>query len=74
ELKKRIDAWLQKTDKLFSQLSDEEFERHRKSRIISLEKKGESIAEVMGEYYYLVTEEDADFLYKEKLIQAVKDL
>ena len=74
ELKRRVDGWLQDAGDLLGNLTDEEFERHRASRIVSLEKKGESIAEVMGDLYYLATEEEGDFDYKKKLIAAVKKL
>ena len=72
ELKKRVDAWLSDLGKLFAKLTDEEFERHREALVISLQKKGDSIAEVLGDFYYSVTEEDADFSYKDKIIEAVK--
>lgn len=55
-------------------LTDEEFERHRASRIVSLEKEGESIGEVMGDLFYLATEEKGDFDYKKKLVHAIKNL
>ena len=74
ELNRRVEEWLSHTGDLFGNLTDEEFERFRASRIVSLEKKGESIAEVLGDLYYLATEEKGDFDYKEKLIDAVKQL
>ncbi len=74
ELKRRVDSWFSSVKDLLNKVSDEEFERHRASRIVSLEKKGESIAEVLGDLYYLATEEEGDFRYKEKLITAVKNL
>jgi len=74
ELKRRIEGWLDTSSKLFDDLSDEEFEKHREGLIVSLEKKGDSIGEVLGEYFHFATEEEADFQYKEKLIQAVKSL
>lgn len=74
ELKRRVEGWLQKAGELLDNLTDEEFEKHRASRIVSLEKQGESIAEVMGDLYYLATEEKGDFDYKKKLIRAVKKL
>ncbi len=58
--------------RLFNQLSDEEFEKHRNSMIVSLEKKGDSIAEVAGDLYYYAIDEKGDFDYKKKLVQAVK--
>ena len=74
ELKRKVDAWLQGTGELLDNLTDEEFERHRASQIVSLEKEGESIGEVMGDLFYLATEEKGDFDYKKKLINAVKNL
>ena len=74
ELQKRIEAWMKKSDKLFTDLSDEEFEKHRKSMIVSLEKKGESIAEVAGDMYYFAVDEKGDFDFKKKLVSAVKNL
>jgi insulysin len=72
ELKRRVDAWLQRAGDLLGKLTDEEFERHRASRIVSLEKKGDSVAEVLGKIYYLATEEDGDFEYKKKLVREIK--
>jgi len=74
ELKRKVDAWLQGTGELLDNLTDEEFERHRASRIVSLEKQGESIGEVMGDLFYLATEEKGDFDYKKKLVHAIKNL
>lgn len=74
ELKRRVDDWLKGAGDLLGNLTDEEFEKHRASRIVSLEKQGESIGEVMGDLYYLATEEKGDFDYKKKLIHAVKNL
>ncbi len=74
ELNRRVEAWLAKAGDLLDKVSDAEFEKHRASIIVSLEKKGESIAEVMGDLYYLATEEEGDFLYKQKLIATVKNL
>ena len=72
ELQKRVEAWLGTSDRLFNQLSDEEFEKHRNSMIVSLEKKSDSIAEVAGDLYYYAIDEKGDFDYKKKLVQAVK--
>ncbi len=72
ELQKRVEAWLETSDRLFNQLSDEEFEKHRNSMIVSLEKKSDSIAEVAGDLYYHAVDEKGDFDYKKKLVQAVK--
>jgi insulysin len=74
ELQKRVEAWMKKSDKLFNDLSDEEFEKHRKSMIVSLEKKGDSIAEVAGDLYYFAVDEKGDFDFKKKLVKAVKNL
>ena len=74
ELQKRIDTWMKQSDKLFNKLSDEEFEKHRNSLIVSLEKKGDSIAEVAGDLYYFAVDEKGDFDFKKKLVKAVKNL
>ncbi|MFQ5449095.1 MAG: insulinase family protein [Nitrospinaceae bacterium] len=74
ELNRRVDKWLSGVGKLFGNLTDEEFERHRAGRIVALEKKGDSIAEVLSDLYYLATQEKEDFDYKNKLVQAVKDV
>ena len=74
ELQKRIEAWMKQSGKLFKELSDQEFEKHRKSLIVSLEKKGDSIAEVAGELYYYAIDEKGDFDFKKKMVQAVKNI
>ena len=74
ELQKRVETWMKTSDKLFTGLSDEEFENHRKSLIVTLEKKGDSIAEVAGDLYYFAVDEKGDFDFKKKLVQAVKNL
>jgi len=74
ELQKRIEGWMKASDKLFNELSNEEFEKHRKSLIVSLEKKGESIAEVAGDLYYFAVDEKGDFDFKKKLVKAIKNL
>jgi len=74
ELQKRVEAWMETSGKLFTDLSDEEFEKHRKSIIVSLEKKGESIAEVAGDMYYFAVDEKGDFDFKKKLVKAVNNL
>ncbi len=74
ELNRRVEAWMDGLDGLFAKLSDEEFERHRASQIVSLEKKSDSIAEELGRLYYLATVEKGDFTYKEKLIDAIKSV
>ena len=72
EMRKRVNAWLQSTDKIFSKLTKEEFERHRQALIVGLEKEGDSIASVLSDLYSFAVDEDGDFLYKKKLIDAVK--
>ena len=42
--------------------------------IVGLEKKGDSIAAILGDLYGLAVDEDGDFDFKKKLIQAVKDV
>ena len=74
ELSKRVNNWLASTEKLFSSLSDEEFEHHRQALIVGLEKEGDSIAAVLGDLYALAVDEKGDFKYKKKLIQAVKEV
>jgi len=74
ELQKRTEDWMKKSGKLFADLSDEEFEKHRKSLIVSLEKKSDSIAEVAGDLYYFAVDEKGDFDFKKKLVNAVKNL
>jgi len=74
ELSKRVNAWMASTEKLFSKLTDQEFERHQQSLIVALEKKGDSIGAIAGDLYALAADEKGDFRFKKKLIQAVKDL
>jgi insulysin len=74
ELQKRVEAWMNTSGKLFDKLTDEEFESHRKSLIVSLEKKGDSISEVAGDLYYFAVDEKGDFDFKKKLVKAVKNL
>ena len=74
EMSKRVNAWLISTEKLFAKLTDQEFERHRQALIVGLEKKGDSIAAILGDLYGLAVDEDGDFDFKKKLIQAVKDV
>ncbi len=74
ELKARVEAWMSGANKLFADLTDEEFERHRKSLIVSLEKKGDSIAEVTGDLFYYATQEKGNFEFKTQLIEVVKKL
>ena len=74
EMSKRVRAWLKTTDRMFANLSDEEFEKHRQAKIIALEKEGDSIGAVVGDLYTLATDEEGDFQFKKKLIKAIKDL
>jgi insulysin len=74
EMSKRVRAWLKTTDRMFANLSDEEFEKHRQAKIIALEKEGDSIGAVIGDLYTLATDEEGDFQFKKKLIKAIKDL
>jgi secreted Zn-dependent insulinase-like peptidase len=73
ELRRRVEAWFAGAKELLAGISDEEFEQHRAGIIISLEKEGDSIAEVAGDLYYLATEEKGEFDRKAKLIEAVKN-
>ena len=74
EMSKRVRLWLKTTEKMFADLSDEEFEKHRQAKIIALEKEGDSIGAVVGDLYSLATDEEGDFQFKKKLIQSIKDL
>lgn len=74
ELSKRVEEWFKTSGDLFDNLSDETFENHRKSLIVGLEKKGNSIAEVAGEIFYLATEEKGNFKMKKQLLEVVKNL
>ena len=74
EMSKRVRVWLKTTDRMFANLSDEEFEKHRQAKIIALEKEGDSIGAVIGDLYTFATDEEGDFQFKKKLIQAIKDL
>lgn len=74
EISKRVNAWLESTEKLFSELTDQEFERHRQALIVGLEKEGDSIAAVLSDLYGMAIDEDGDFSYKKKLIEAVKEV
>ncbi|MEK9629071.1 MAG: insulinase family protein [Nitrospinota bacterium] len=74
EMSKRVNKWLASTEKLFSELTDQEFERHRQALIVGLEKEGDSIAAVLSNLYSFATDEDGDFNYKKKLIKAVKEV
>jgi len=74
EMSKRVDSWLASTEKLFANLTDQEFERHQQSLIVALEKEGDSIGAVAGDLYSLATDEKGDFRFKKKLIEAIRDL
>ena len=73
-MSKRVRTWLKTTENTFSNLSDEEFEKHRQAKIIALEKEGDSIGAVVGDLYTLATDEEGDFQFKKKFVQAIKDL
>ncbi|MBC8288292.1 MAG: insulinase family protein [Nitrospinae bacterium] len=74
EMSKRVNGWLASTEKLFADLTDQEFARHQQSLIVALEKEGDSIGAVAGDLYTLATDEKGDFRFKKKLIQAIRDL
>lgn len=74
EMSKRVRAWLKTTGRMFANLSNEEFEKHRQAKIIALEKEGDGIGAVVGDLYTLATDEEGDFQFKKKLIKAIKDL
>ena len=74
ELKARVETWMSRTKKIFDKLTDDEFERHRKGLIVSLEKKGDSVAEVTGNLYYYATQEKGNFEFKRQLVKVVKGL
>lgn len=74
ELNRRIESWLAESGKIFKELTDEEFEKHRAGLILSLEKEGDSIAQVADDLYHSATDEKGDFKRKEKLIKEVKKL
>ncbi len=74
ELSKRVEEWFKTSGDIFENLSDETFENHRKSLIVALEKKGNSIAEVAGQIFYLATEEKGNFKMKKQLVEVVKKM
>lgn len=74
EMSKRVNAWLESTDKIFSNLSDKEFEKHQQAKIVALEKEGDSLGAVLGDLYSLATDEEGDFQFKKKLIKEIKNL
>ena len=74
ELRKRVETWMVQTSKLFSELSDEAFEQYREGLIVTLEKKGDSIAEVSGNLYSLITVEKENFKFKKQLVETIRNL
>ena len=74
EMSKRVNAWLESTDKIFSNLSDEEFKKHQQAKIVALKKEGDSLGAVLGDLYSLATDEEGDFQFKKKLIKTIKKL
>jgi len=74
EMSNRVNKWLERTDKIFSNLSNEEFKRHQQAKIVALEKEGDSLGAVLGDLYSLATDEEGDFQFKNKLIQEIKNL
>jgi len=74
ELKKRVEAWLKQSGKIFEKLADGEFERYQKALIVSLEKEGDTIEEVNNDLYEFATREKGNFKFKKQVIEAVKKL
>jgi len=74
DMSARVDKWLKSTEKIFSNLSDKEFERHQQAKIIALEKEGDSLGAVLADLHSLATDEEGDFQFKNKLIQEIKKL
>ena len=74
EMQTRIEKWMGDSEQLLTKLTDEEFEKHRQALIVSLEKKGDSIAEMASHYYYFATEEDGNFGYKDEMVQIAKQI
>jgi insulysin len=74
EMQKRIEKWMGDSEKLLTKLNDEEFEKHRQALIVSLEKKGDSIAEMASHYYYFATEEDGNFGFKDEMVEIAKKI
>ena len=74
ELKHRIEGWMKDSIKIFDKLSDEEFERHRKSLLVGLLKETDSIREEAGRLYYLATKENGNFQMKKKLAEVIKKI
>jgi insulysin len=74
DLEKRVEEWLLTTKKLFDDLTPEEFDRYKDALIVSIEKKGDSIADELADLFYAVTEREADFDHKKKLVSAVRAL
>lgn len=74
ELTTRVEKWFEDMGSQLDKLPDEEFEKHRQSMILSLEKQGDSLAEVTSEMYTLATEEKGNFAFKDQLIKIVENL
>jgi len=74
EMLNRIEKWMGGAEQLLTKLTDEEFEKHRQALIVSLEKKGDSIAEMAGHYYYFATEEDGNFGFKDEMVEIAKNI
>ncbi|NIO12184.1 MAG: hypothetical protein GTO40_30850 [Deltaproteobacteria bacterium] len=65
---------MKQSAQLFSGLTDDAFEKHRKGLILSLEEEGDSIAEVAEELYDYATAEKGNFQFHEQLVEALKQL
>ena len=74
DMVKRVDDWILHTADIFGNLSEQEFKRYQKSLIIALEKEPDSIRESLSRLFLFATEEEGDFKYKKKMIEAVKSL
>ncbi len=74
DMSKRVDDWILQTAEIFGNLSEQEFKRHQQSLIVSLEKEPDSIGEELAHLFAYATDEDGDFEYKKKMIEALKAL
>jgi insulysin len=74
ELRKRVESWMERAVQQFDDLTDKEFEKHRKGLILAIQKKGESIGEVAAELYGFATREKGNFKFKQQMIEAMKRL
>ncbi|MGR3319827.1 MAG: insulinase family protein [Candidatus Anammoxibacter sp.] len=74
DMVKRVDDWILQTAEIFGNLSEQEFKKHQKSLIVSLEKEPDSIGEALSRLFVLATDEEGDFKYRKKMIEAVKSL